>query len=310
MDMRVEMSAPIWQAGRFRLDLARPLVMGIVNLTPDSFSDGDPELTPARAIAICERLLAEGADVLDLGGESSRPGAEPVSVEEELGRVLPVLRAAVSLGCAISVDTNKPDVMQAALDLGADIVNDISALRASGAMDVVAAHPTCGVCLMHMRGTPQTMSRDARYEGDDVVAEVAAFLRDRVAEARAAGIGAERIVVDAGIGFGKTPAHNLALLARQGDLLAMLGRMGISRPLLAGWSRKSTLAALVGAAGTPARERSAAQRHAVEVASVAAAVLSVERGARIVRVHDVAATVAALAVVRAAMPTADNRVPP
>ena len=306
----MDMSGTIWRAGRFRLDLARPHVMGIVNLTPDSFSDGDPTLTSTRAIVTCERLLAEGADILDLGGESSRPGAEPVSVEEELARVLPVLRAAVSLGCAISVDTTKPEVMQAALDLGADIVNDIGALRASGAIEVVATHPTCGVCLMHMRGTPRTMSKEARYRGDDVVAEVAAFLHDRVEAARVAGIDAERIVVDAGIGFGKTPAHNLALLARQGDLLAMLERMGTSRPLLAGWSRKSTLAGLVGAGGTPARERNAAQRHAVEVASVAAAVLSVERGARIMRVHDVAATVAALAVVRAAMATADNRAPP
>jgi len=304
------MTATVWQAGRFTLDLRRPRVMGIVNLTPDSFSDGDPTLTPARAIAACERLLAEGADILDLGGESSRPGAEPVSVEEELARVLPVLRIAVTLGCAVSVDTTKAEVMRAALDLGADIVNDIGALRASGAMDVVAAHPNCGVCLMHMRGTPRTMRHEARYEGDDVVAEVGAFLRDRVAAARSAGIDAERIVVDAGIGFGKTPAHNLALLARQRDLLATLERMGTGRPLLAGWSRKSTLAALVGAAGTPARERNAAQRHAVEAASVAAAMLSVERGASIVRVHDVAATVAALAVVRAAMPTAHNRAPP
>ena len=306
----MDMSGTIWRAGRFRFDLARPRVMGIVNLTPDSFSDGDPALTSTSAIATCERLLAEGADILDLGGESSRPGAEPVSVEEELARVLPVLRAAVTLGHAISVDTTKPEVMRAALELGADIVNDIGALRANGAMDVVAANPTCGVCLMHMRGTPRTMSHDARYEGDDVVTEVAAFLRDRFAAARAAGIDAERIVVDAGIGFGKTPAHNLELLARQADLLAMLERMGTGRPLLAGWSRKSTLAGLVGAAGTPARERNALQRRAVEAASVAAAVLSVERGARIVRVHDVASTVAALALVRAAMPTADNRAPP
>ena len=304
------MTATVWQAGRFRLDLSRPRVMGIVNLTPDSFSDGDPSLTHARAMATCERLLAEGADILDLGGESSRPGAEPVPVEHELARVVPVLRAAVTLGCAVSVDTTKPEVMRAALDLGADIVNDIRALQASGAVAVVAAHPSCGVCLMHMRGTPRTMSGEAHYENNDVVAEVVAFLRSRVEVARAAGIDAERIVVDAGIGFGKTAAHNLALLARQAELLARLGRSGVDRPLLAGWSRKSTLAALVGAAGTPARERTGAQREAVEEASVAAAVLSVDRGARVVRVHDVAATVAALAVLRAAMPTVDNRGPP
>jgi dihydropteroate synthase len=145
------MNAPVWRAGRFEIDLGQPRVMGIVNVTPDSFSDGDARMTPERAIARCERLLKEGAEILDIGGESSRPGAAPVAVEVELARVVPVLRAAVGLGCAVSIDTTKPEVMRAALDLGADVVNDIAALGAPGALDVVAAHPRCGVCLMHAR---------------------------------------------------------------------------------------------------------------------------------------------------------------
>lgn len=282
----------MWQAGRFRIDLSRPRVMGIVNITPDSFSDGDERMTPARAIATCERLVAEGADLLDLGGESSRPGAEPVSAEVELDRVLPVLEAALRLGCPVSVDTAKPAVMRAALALGADAINDIGALRAEGALDAVAAHETCGVCLMHMRGTPLTMRGLTDY--DDVVAEVTEFLRDAVERARAGGIDPERVVVDAGIGFAKTPAQNWALLQRQPELL----RAG--RPLLAGWSRKSTLVKLAGLAGTPPRGRTTAELAALDAASAAAAMLAVQRGASIVRVHNVAATVAALALLRAA----------
>jgi dihydropteroate synthase len=285
------MSAPRWRAGRFEIDLELPRVMAIVNVTPDSFSDGDPVATPAQAIARCERLLAEGADILDVGGESTRPGAPAVDLETELTRVVPVLQAAVRLGCPVSIDTTKADVMRAALDLGVDIVNDVAALRGPGALDVVSVHDSCGVCLMHMRGTPQTMREAARY--DDVVAEVAAFLRERIAAVEAAGVARERIVADPGIGFAKTPEHNLALLAHQ-EVLAALGV-----PLLVGWSRKSTLARLAGVA-TPAPDRSADERARVAAASVAAAVLAVERGARIVRVHDVAATVAALAVWRGA----------
>jgi dihydropteroate synthase len=283
------MSASRWRAGRFEIDLERPRVMAIVNVTPDSFSDGDP--TPAQAIARCERLLAEGADILDIGGESTRPGAPAVDPATELARVVPVLQAVVRLGCPVSIDTTKADVMRAALDLGADIVNDVAALRAPGALDVVSAHDSCGVCLMHMRGTPQTMREAARY--DDVVAEVAAFLRERIAAVEASGVARERIVADPGIGFAKTPEHNLALLAHQEALVAL----GV--PLLVGWSRKSTLARLAGVA-TPAPDRSADERARVAAASVAAAVLAVERGARIVRVHDVAATIAALAVWRGA----------
>ena len=281
-----------WQTTRFQIDLAQPRVMGIVNVTPDSFSDGDPGQTPARAIATCERLLAEGADLLDLGGESSRPGAEPVSVETELARVLPVLREAVRLGCPISIDSAKPEVMRAALDLGADIVNDIGALRAPGALEAVVAHGACGVCLMHMRGTPRSMQSDTLYE--DVVAEIGAFLRDRIAAVQAAGVAHERIVVDPGVGFGKVPAQNLELLSRQAELLAL----GV--PLLTGWSRKATLARLAGVSATPPAERTAAQRATLDAASIAASLLAVQRGARIVRVHNVAAMVAALAVWKAA----------
>lgn len=284
------MSARRWRAGRFEIDLERPRVMAIVNVTPDSFTDGDPAATPAQAIARCERLLAEGADILDIGGESTRPGAPPVDAATELARVVPVLQAAVRLGCPISIDTTKADVMRAALDLGADIVNDIAALRGPGSLAVVAAHGSCGVCLMHTRGTPQTMREAARY--DDVVAEVGAFLRERIALVERAGVARERIVADPGIGFAKTPEHNLALLAQQQSL-------AVGVPLLVGWSRKSTLARLAGVA-TPAPDRSDAERARVAAASVAAAVLAVERGARIVRVHDVAATVAALAVEHAA----------
>jgi dihydropteroate synthase len=288
----------LWRTTRFAIDLSRPRVMGIVNLTPDSFSDGDPALTPARALARCERLLADGADLLDIGAESSRPGATPVGSEVERARLLPVLREALKLGCPISVDTTRPEVMRAALDLGADIVNDISALRAPGALEVVAAHGSCGVGLMHMRGTPQTMQRDAGY--GDVVAEVSSFLRERLDAARAAGIGTDRLVVDPGIGFGKTPAHNLELLQRQRELIAL----GV--PLLVGWSRKSTLARLVGVTTAPS-ERSEDERRRVDAASVVTAVVAVERGARIVRVHDVAATVAAFAIWQAASAAVDNR---
>jgi dihydropteroate synthase len=222
----------------------------------------------------------------------------PVSVEEELARVRPVLAAAVGLGAPVSVDTTKVEVMRAALDLGVDIVNDIAALRAPGAIELVAAHPTCGVCLMHMRGTPRSMQAEAVY--DDVAAAVVAFLRERIDATQAAGIDRERIVVDPGIGFGKTPEQNLELLARQEAFL----ELGI--PLLVGWSRKSTLARLAGLAAKAPAGRSPNEQARLEAASVVAAVLAVQRGARIVRVHDVAATVAGLAVWQAAH-DADNR---
>jgi dihydropteroate synthase len=269
----------IWQTTRFRIDLARPQVMGIVNITPDSFSDGGR--SAAAAIAHCEQLLADGADLLDLGGESTRPGSRPVPVDEELARVLPVLDAALTLGCPISVDTNKPEVMREVLARGADIVNDIHALRSAGALDIVANHPSCGVCLMHMRGDPATMQQRPQY--DDVLVEVAEFLAEREAALRARGVTDERIVLDPGIGFGKSVAHNLDLLRRQRELLAL------GRPLLVGWSRKSTLGRITG--------RDVSHRQA---ASVAAALAAVQAGARVVRVHDVAATVDALKVWQAA----------
>ena len=271
-----------WQTTRFRIDLTQPRVMAIVNTTPDSFSDGAGTLDARQALARCETLLREGADLLDLGAESSRPGATPVPADEELRRLLPVLKGALSLGCPVSVDTTKAEVMRAALDLGADIVNDIQALRGAGALEAVAAHPSCGVCLMHMRGQPATM-QEQPLEADDPVGRVLRFLRDRVDAVVGAGIDAERIVVDPGIGFGKSVATNLDLLRRQRELLA------VGRPLLVGWSRKSTLGAVTG--------RAVGERQS---ASVAAALAAVIGGASIVRVHDVAATIDAVRVWKAA----------
>ena len=270
----------IWQTARHDIDLSEPRVMGIVNVTPDSFSDGGQHADARAALAHCEQLLAEGAHILDIGGESTRPGARQPSLDEEMARVLPVVRQAVTLGVPVSVDTSRPDLMRAALDLGADIVNDVRALARPGAVEVLAAHPRAGVCLMHMRGEPGDMQQAPAY--DDVVAEVSAFLSQRAQVVQAAGIAAVRIVLDPGIGFGKTPAHNLALLARQRELLAL------GWPLLVGWSRKSTLGQLTG--------RAAGER---AVASAAAALLAVERGAAVLRVHDVAATVDALKVLQA-----------
>jgi dihydropteroate synthase len=268
-----------WQTTRFLIDLSRPQVMGIVNTTPDSFSDGGRSV--AQAIAHCEQLLAEGADMLDIGGESTRPGSDPVPVEAELARVLPVVEAAVRLGVPVSVDTCKPAVMQAALDLGADIINDVMALQAPGALEVVAAHPRCGICLMHMQGEPRSMQAAPAYS--DVVMQVRDFLAERVDLLRAAGVAPERICLDPGIGFGKRVEDNYALLPGQQALRAL------GYPVLAGWSRKSSLGAVT---GRPVAERM--------VASVAAALAAVHHGASIVRVHDVAATVDALKVWQAA----------
>lgn len=271
-----------WQTTRFRIDLSHPRVMGIVNVTPDSFSDGGRQATAAAALAHCERLVGEGAGLLDIGGESTRPGSTPPGVDEELERVLPVVEGALRLGVPVSVDTSEPAVMRAALALGVDIVNDVRALRRPGALACVAAHPTAGVCLMHMRGEPTTMQSLADY--GDVVDEVGEFLARRAVEVGAAGVAVERIVLDPGIGFAKRPEHNLALLRRQRELVARL-----HRPLLVGWSRKGTLGLLTGRA---VHERLAA--------SVAAALAAVHHGAAVVRVHDVAATVDALKVWQAA----------
>lgn len=268
-----------WQTTRYRIDLSQPRVMGIVNVTPDSFSDGGRQAS--EAIAHCEDLVRQGADLLDIGGESTRPGAAAVTLQEEWLRVEPVLRAALGLGVPVSVDTCKAEVMQRALDLGVDIVNDVAALRAPGAIDVVAAHPACGICLMHMAGEPRSMQTDPVY--DDVVQEVSRFLDSRVQALRDRDIDAARIVLDPGIGFGKAVAHNFQLVAGQAALRAL------GYPVLAGWSRKSSIGAVT---GRPVEQR--------VHGSIAAALACVLHGASILRVHDVAATVDALMVWRAA----------
>jgi len=279
--MPADAPPPTWRTRRFRLDLARPLVMGIVNVTPDSFSDGGRFAQADAARAHCDLLLAQGADILDIGGESTRPGARLPDTAEQLARVRPVLEHAVTLGVPVSVDTADPVVMREALAIGVDILNDVRALQAHGALEVAAGDPDVGVCLMHMQGEPGTMQAAPHYDGDDVVGAVEAFLAARRDAAIAAGIARERIALDPGIGFGKTPAHNVALAVQQRRLL-LLGC-----PLLLGWSRKSTLGALT---GRPVGERLAA--------SVAAALAAVQQGATIVRVHDVAETVDALKVWR------------
>ncbi len=275
-----------WHTSRFRIDLSKPRVMGIVNITPDSFSDGGHFASTSSALAQGEALLREGADILDLGAESTRPGALALSEDQELARLLPVLREAVRWGVPISVDTYKPGVMQAALDVGADIINDVWALRWAGpdsartGVDVLANHGSCGVCLMHMHGDPATM-QVSPMQGD-ALAPVMAFLQSRIAALQARAVGPERMVIDPGIGFGKTVEQNFSLLARQSALLAL----GV--PVLAGWSRKSSLGAVTGAG--PADR---------VVASATAAALAVQQGARVVRVHDVHATVQALQVLAA-----------
>jgi dihydropteroate synthase len=270
-------AARVWQAGRYLVDLARPQVMAIVNVTPDSFWEGGRSPDPADALASCRAAVEEGADLLDLGAESTRPGAPPVPVDEELRRLLPVLEGALALGVPVSVDTRKAPVMVAALAAGADAINDVQALRDPDALEALAAHPSAGVCLMHMQGTPESMQVAPTYR--DVVDEVVQFLEARVAAAVQAGIARERVVVDPGFGFGKTVDHNLALWRHLDRLLPL------AQGVLVGWSRKSTLGHLT---GRPAGDRLPA--------SLAAALASVQRGARIVRVHDVAATVDALRV--------------
>ncbi len=267
----------IWQTARFAIDLTRPRVMAIVNLTPDSFSGGGSAASPLEAVRRCEQLIGQGADILDLGGESTRPGALPVSLEEERARVMPVLREALKLGVPVSIDTYKPELMQAALDAGADIINDIWALRQGNAAQVVASHPRCGVVLMHMQGEPQTM-QSAPMQGE-ATSQVLSFLEQKTAYLRRQGVDIARILWDAGIGFGKTVAQNFELL----ENTALLASKG--HTVLAGWSRKSSLGAVTGLAVSDRM-----------VPSVAAALLAVERGARVVRVHDVKETVAALQV--------------
>jgi dihydropteroate synthase len=257
--------------------------MGVVNVTPDSFSDGGLWLDHDDAVAHGRELVAEGAAILDIGGESTRPGADPVDAEEELRRVIPVLERLADSGAQLSIDTTKAAVARAALDAGATLVNDISALRFDADLAGVCADAGCDVCLMHMLGTPRTMQQDPRY--GDVVAEVKAFLEERLAFAVGAGIAEERILLDPGIGFGKTVEHNLTLLARLDEIVAL------GRPVVVGTSRKSFLGKLTGRPQT--RERPSG--------TVATNVLALERGAAVFRVHDVAANVEALTVAAATL---------
>jgi len=256
--------------------------MGVVNVTPNSFSDGGLYFDSQQAVAHARRLIDEGADLIDIGGESTRPGARPVDAPEELRRVVPVLRALNDASVPLAVDTTKPHVMRAALEEGASLINDVTALRAPGALELAAAFDV-GLCMMHMQGDPRTMQLAPHY--DDVVGEVRNFLSERISAAAAIGIARDRIAIDPGFGFGKTVEHNL-------ELLRNLGRLAdLGAPVLVGLSRKSTLGAIT---GRPATDRLAA--------SVAAALIAVQRGARILRVHDVAATRDALAVQAAVSP--------
>ena len=294
-----------WQTQRFLIDLSSPKVMGIVNVTPDSFSDAGVYAAPGAAQAHCERLLKDGANILDIGGESTRPGAAALPLEEELARVLPVVRHAVALGVPVSVDTYKPQVMQAVLDLGADIINDVWALRWSDAQaplsarTVVAQHASCGVCLMHMHREPATMQA-APMQGS-VMPQVIAFLKHATQDLRALGVEKTRICVDPGIGFGKTVQQNFALLAQQAELLAL------GYPVLAGWSRKSSLAAVTQRSLSAVATLDPVERM---VPSVAAALLAVQHGAHIVRVHDVKETVQSLRVLAAMQGQATVRTVP
>ncbi|WP_407935872.1 dihydropteroate synthase [Cupriavidus necator] len=268
-----------FQCGRYRFALdQRPLVMGILNVTPDSFSDGGQHATRDTALRHAEQMIAEGVDIIDIGGESSRPGSAALPLDDELARVIPVVEALRDCGKPLSIDTYKPEVMRAALAAGADLINDIWGFRMPGAVQALAAPEAgqAGLCVMHMQRDPQTMQEDPHY--DDVVAEVVDFLAERIAVLRAAGIDCTRLSLDPGFGFGKTPDHNLRLLGQ----LPRLAVEGL--PVLAGISRKSTLGAILG--GRPPQQRVAA--------SIAAAVCAVERGAFIVRVHDVEQTVDAV----------------
>ncbi|HEX4943592.1 MAG TPA: dihydropteroate synthase [Usitatibacteraceae bacterium] len=270
---------PTLRCGDFTLVLDRPRVMGILNVTADSFSDGGRFLAEARAIEHGLALAADGADLVDVGGESTRPGAEPVPVEMELARVMPVVRALVRGGVKVSVDTMKPEVMRQAIDAGCAMVNDVNAFRAEGAAAIVARSGV-GLCAMHMRGTPATMQADPQY--DDVMAEVRAYLLERAGALEAAGVSRDRIAIDPGFGFGKNFAHNVALLAG----LPALAATGY--PVVAGLSRKRMIGEIT---GRPVDQRVAG--------SVAAALLAVQNGAGIVRVHDVKETVDALQIWRA-----------
>jgi len=268
------------ECGRFQLSLDRPLVMGILNVTPDSFSDGGQFTSPDLAVKHARQMIAEGADLIDLGAESTRPGAQSVDPALELRRLMPVLEALMPLGVPISIDTRRPEIMRAALAMGADCINDVQALQVEGALDAVR-ESNCAVCLMHMQGTPGTMQAAPLYH--DVVKEVGQFLRDRVQAVQRLGLSANRLLVDPGIGFGKTLEQNLALIGRLSELAPEV-------PVLIGLSRKRIVGDLT---GRPISERLPG--------SVGGALAAIARGAAVVRVHDVAATVEALLVWRAVM---------
>ena len=269
-----------FSCGKFQLDLSRPLVMGIVNVTPDSFSDGGQFSDTDAAVNHALRLIEEGADILDIGGESTRPGALPVLLEEELRRVIPVINALSShIHVPVSIDTYKPQVMQAAIAAGASIVNDVRALQENGAVEIVS-DSNVGVCLMHSKGTPQTMQLDPNY--DDVVSEVKGFLAERAQTLLKRGIARERIIIDPGFGFGKRTVHNVTLLRE----LVQLCDLGY--PILAGLSRKSVLGHIVGG-----------EAHDRLPSSIAAVMIAAMKGANVLRVHDVKATVDALKVLQA-----------
>lgn len=272
-----------WQTSRFQIDLSRPVVMGILNVTPDSFSDGGLYADIRPALAHAEAMVKDGAGILDLGAESTRPGAPPLPLAQELDRLIPLVRELIRWGIPLSIDTYKPEVMQACLDLGVDIINDVWALRRAGedglrGDSVVTRHGQCGICLMHMHLEPQTMQL-APMVGD-AVPQVRHFLQERAAYMTAQGVQSNRLVLDVGIGFGKTVEQNFALLARQDEVLSL------GFPLLAGWSRKSSLGRVTGIDAPSERL----------VSSVVAAVLAADRGARILRVHDVGPTVQGLKV--------------
>lgn len=275
------MTSRIWQAGRFQLDLSTPKIMGIVNVTPDSFSDGGTySAEVSGAIQHAERLLQQGADILDIGGESTRPHAAYVSPEEEWARVAPILQVLHTWQVPISLDTRRTVIMQRALEQGwVDIINDVQALEDEGAVDLLAQYPTIGVCLMHMQGLPQTMQDNPHYQ--DVVCEVSRYLKQRLAVCVQAGIARERMVLDVGFGFGKTLEHNVLLMQHLDDLL-----QECDAPLLVGVSRKRMIGDLTGETVPSERVHG----------SVAAALAAVARGAQIIRVHDVKATVDAVKV--------------
>lgn len=267
----------LWQCGRFEFALERPILMGIVNVTPDSFFDGGQHDQADAAIAHARKLASEGAHILDIGGESARPGAAPVSLEVELARVMPVLEAMKDTGVALSIDTCKPEVMRAALAMGADIINDVTGMRDPHARAVVAEHATCGVCVMHMQGEPRTMQLEPHYE--DVVREVLEALLQQARSVEQLGVSRSRISIDPGLGFGKTVAQNYRLVAELETIVAS------GYPVVFGASRKSMLGAVT---GRPVDQRLAG--------SVAAALAGVEHGAKVLRVHDVGETRDALMI--------------